>query len=228
MVMLAPTSKRPEEREFVVDSGASMHVMSKKELSSEKLDTLRRSRNPHCGAYSQWRSAYKRGSTRKRSRSTSIRDGAITGRNASCSIAWKTLRRPRMFLWVGQWSKTVVDQRREDNCMQNGQLRTSRCYRVIHQFWEQFVVIDTAGLVKYILQVQQQSEVTNQHQESGVDHPQKPETKKKDGNRDSDNRLRDPPEWLLEFTDNLEDTELHAPAHVSQDSDSERPTKVVF
>ena len=29
-VMSAPTSKRPEDREFVVDSGASMHMMSKK------------------------------------------------------------------------------------------------------------------------------------------------------------------------------------------------------
>ena len=39
-VMLAPTSKRPGVREFVVDSGASMHMMSKKELSSDELDTL--------------------------------------------------------------------------------------------------------------------------------------------------------------------------------------------
>ena len=38
--------KRPEEREFVVDPGASLHMMSKKELSSEELDTLRRSRLP--------------------------------------------------------------------------------------------------------------------------------------------------------------------------------------
>ena len=30
-VMPAPTSKSPEEREFVVDSGASVHMMSKKE-----------------------------------------------------------------------------------------------------------------------------------------------------------------------------------------------------
>ena len=42
--MLAPTSKNPEEREFVVDSGASMHMLSKKDLSSEELETLRRSR----------------------------------------------------------------------------------------------------------------------------------------------------------------------------------------
>ena len=43
--MLAPTSKSPEEREFVVDFGASMHMLSNKDLSSDELDTLRRSRN---------------------------------------------------------------------------------------------------------------------------------------------------------------------------------------
>ena len=37
--MLAPTSQRPEEREFVVDSGAS-------ELSSVEMDTIIKARNP--------------------------------------------------------------------------------------------------------------------------------------------------------------------------------------
>ena len=45
-VMLTSTSTRPEEREIVVDSGASMHMMSKKELSSEEIDTVKRSRTP--------------------------------------------------------------------------------------------------------------------------------------------------------------------------------------
>ena len=40
-VMPAPTSTRPEEREFVVDSGASMHMMSKKESSSGEMDTAK-------------------------------------------------------------------------------------------------------------------------------------------------------------------------------------------
>ena len=47
--------------------------------------------------------------------------------------------------------------------------------------------------------------------------------------RDSENssgRLRDLSEWLEEFTENLEDTEMPAPAHISHDSDSERSTKV--
>ena len=39
-----PTSQSPEQREFVVDFGASMHMLSKKDLSSDEMDTLRRSR----------------------------------------------------------------------------------------------------------------------------------------------------------------------------------------
>ena len=37
-------STNTEERMFVVDSGASMHMLSKKDLSSDDMDTLRRSR----------------------------------------------------------------------------------------------------------------------------------------------------------------------------------------
>ena len=37
--LLASTLK-PEEREFVVDSGASMHVISKKDLSDAEMDIL--------------------------------------------------------------------------------------------------------------------------------------------------------------------------------------------
>ena len=38
--------------------------------------------------------------------------------------------------------------------------------------------------------------------------------------------MLDLPEWLEEFTENLEDTEVSAPAHISFDSDSEHLTKV--
>ena len=44
--MLEPASKRPEDREFVVDSGASMHMLSKKVLNSDELETLQKSGNP--------------------------------------------------------------------------------------------------------------------------------------------------------------------------------------
>ena len=45
-VLLAASTKEPEEREFVVDSGASMHIVSKKDLNSAELETMRMSRNP--------------------------------------------------------------------------------------------------------------------------------------------------------------------------------------
>ena len=41
----ASTLKR-EEREFVVDSGASMHMISKKDLNSAEMDTLTKSCSP--------------------------------------------------------------------------------------------------------------------------------------------------------------------------------------
>ena len=36
----------PEEREFVVDSGASLHMVSKRDLNSAELETMRISKNP--------------------------------------------------------------------------------------------------------------------------------------------------------------------------------------
>ena len=41
-----PVSQNTDKRMFVVDSGASVHMLSKKDLSSDEMDTLRRSRNP--------------------------------------------------------------------------------------------------------------------------------------------------------------------------------------
>ena len=43
---LPASTLRPEEREFVVDSGASMHMISKKDLNSAEMDTLTKSYSP--------------------------------------------------------------------------------------------------------------------------------------------------------------------------------------
>ena len=42
----APPTLKPEEREFVVDSGASMHMIRKKDLSDAEMDTLSKSCSP--------------------------------------------------------------------------------------------------------------------------------------------------------------------------------------
>ena len=41
-----PQQKEPEEREFVVDSRASLHMVSKRDLNSAELKTMRTSRSP--------------------------------------------------------------------------------------------------------------------------------------------------------------------------------------
>ena len=82
------------------------------------------------GGDGQRRSANKRGNTSVRSRSWPLRDSATTRRSACYSIAWKTLRRPRIFLRVGQLSQTTVDQRGEDKLIQNEQFRTASFSRL--------------------------------------------------------------------------------------------------
>ena len=45
---------------------------------------------------------------------------------------------------------------------------------------------------------------------------------------DADDQLQGVPEWLEDFAENLKEPEILVPAQISQeDSDSERPTKVV-
>ena len=43
--LCAPSTIKPEEREFVVDSSASMHMISKKDLNSPQLETVTTSRS---------------------------------------------------------------------------------------------------------------------------------------------------------------------------------------
>ena len=57
--------------------------------------------------------------------------------------------------------------------------------------------------------------------------PKNPETILEQGQQGTaGDRLRDLPERVEEFTENLEDTEVPASANISDDSDSEHPAKV--
>ena len=45
-VLSAASTKEPEERKFVVDSGAGMHMVSKRDLNSAEFETMRTTRSP--------------------------------------------------------------------------------------------------------------------------------------------------------------------------------------
>ena len=114
-------------------------MMSKKELSSEFDGLSENVQNPCSGVDCKWRSAHPRGGTSVRSWLESVRNRATIQGNACSPIARQALRRPRILLWVGQRSKATIDQRREEDNLLDGSLRTSCRSRVIHQSWKRFV-----------------------------------------------------------------------------------------
>ena len=135
----APASKRPEEREIVVDSGASMHMMSKKDLGSDELDTLRRSKNPTVVLTAN-------------GEVHTHEEAQVFVHDLNLFVTMQLLEETpavRTLLLVGQRSKATVDQRLEEYYLQDGQFRPSCRSRVIRQFWKSFVVyIATTRLVE--------------------------------------------------------------------------------
>ena len=172
----------------------------------------------HCGAYSQWRSANKRGST------------------GSYSWHCNYLKKRLLFLSLG---KLCEDHGYSYEWVSGQKPRKGRQSYAKRDNFVPLVVpgsSTSSGSNSSSTSTLQDLSSTSPAQERSDElaprewcgsHPKtQNKNKKRDGNRDSDERLRDLPEWLEEFTDNLEDTELHAPARISQDSDLERPTKV--
>ena len=191
-VMQAPTSKSPEEREFVVDSGASMNMMSKKDLSLYELDTLRRSRNRTVVLTAN-------------GQVHTNEEAQVNVHDLNLLVIVQLLEETLAVLshgklcedhgfshgWVSSQEATV-DQRREDNGMHNRQHRTSCCCRVIHQFWKRFVGnIDIAGFVNKSSSTAKWRTTPKRLVRINTKNPNKNE--KRIGNRDSDDRLWDLP-----------------------------------
>ena len=151
-------------------------------------------------------SANQKRCTRKCSRSRPFRDGAITRRHACSSITWKALRRKRIFLRVVQRSKPRLTN--------NGKGFLCKAENVVPLFVPG--LSSSSGT---------SSSSTSPPQDSSSTSPS-PELQRSDEQAPGD-CCRELPQWLEEFTDNLEDTDTPVPAHVSQDSGSEHPTKVV-
>ena len=70
--------KSLDERMVVVDSGASMHMLRKRDVSPVDMDTLRRFRTPSTVVTANGEVQTKRGSTSICSRSWPLRDSAIS------------------------------------------------------------------------------------------------------------------------------------------------------
>ena len=111
-------------------------------------------------------------------------------------------------------SEATPDQTREEDSLQDGKFRTFFCFLDCRQILVPVRLLHRHRRTHQVHpQVQHQSEVTNPHQKTGAIHQQPKTKKKRNDSRDSGDRLRGLPKWLEEFTENLEDAEMPAPAH---------------
>ena len=131
---LPASALKPEEREFVVDSGASMHMISKKGLEfcwNGSFDEVVWSYDSHDR---QWRSADAWRGHSVCQRIGYMLDFESPREYASNLIARKALRRTRILLRVDQRSKTTPHYKRDSDTVQHGELRSERGSWFVSEF----------------------------------------------------------------------------------------------
>ena len=148
--MLAPTTKLPEVREFVVDSGASLHMLSKRDLSSDEMETLRRSRTPTVVVTANFEvQTNEEAQVDVHDRDLFVTVQLLEDTPAILSLG-KLCEEGHSYEWA---SGQKPHQRWEGILMQNGKFRTSCCSGIVVKFWYQLVFyIATAGLIKYFFE----------------------------------------------------------------------------
>ena len=126
---LASTLK-PEEREYVVDSGASMHMISKKDLSNAEMDTLTKSCSPTIVITAN-------GEVQTQEEAivyVKELDIFLTMKvleNTPTDLSLGSFAIKRVFLRMDQWSKTTSHLKRDADTVQCGELLSYCCPRPI-------------------------------------------------------------------------------------------------
>ena len=108
----APSALEPEEKEFVVDSGAAMHMISKKGFEFRWIGNRDDIKKSDDGFYSQWWSADEWRGFCLCQRIGYILDNETPRGYASSFIARKALRWTRILIRVDQRSKTTSHWKR--------------------------------------------------------------------------------------------------------------------
>ena len=114
-VLRAASTNEPEEREFVVDSGASMHMVSKRNLNSAELETMRTSRSPTTVMTANGEVQTRKEAAVFCQRIGPIRDSYASWRNSHSSFFWEPLWGSWVNPPVDQRSKTTSHQKRQEN-----------------------------------------------------------------------------------------------------------------
>ena len=114
--MLAASTINPEEREFVVDSEASMQMVSRKDLNSPKLETVRMCKNPTTVVTANGKVLTKEEAT-------------VHVRDLDLFVTVMLLEETPAFSHLENSAKItgILTIGRQTDKMQHGELRTKRC-----------------------------------------------------------------------------------------------------
>ena len=228
--LTAPFVMKPEERDFVVDSRASMHMLSSKDVNSAELETVRVSKSPMTVVTANGEVHTKEEAT------VHVKDldlfvaVKLLEDTAGCSLTRKTLPRSRTFLRVDQWPEATTHQRWQTDKVQHGELRTDRCpwfidklFKPSYTYISNISIAGSSSSCKHPASTR--SESTSGTAWASPSH-EPAENRKRNRNGDNEtvrgNPLLDLPEWLEEFTENLEDESV--PAHRDAPASSSRVT----
>ena len=119
------------EREFVVDSEASIHIIREKDLNSAEMDTLTNSCSPAIVILINGEVQT------KKQTAVNVKELELENTSAVLSLG-KLLRWKRIFLWMDQRSKITSHQKRDSDTMQHGELRSYRGSRLVNEFFLRF------------------------------------------------------------------------------------------
>ena len=234
--ILAHTSKRPEEREFVVDSGVSMHMMSKKDLSSEEIRTVKRSRNPTAVLTANGEvHTYEEAQVFVHDLNQFVRVQLLEETPAILSLGKLCKNHGYSYEWVSGQEPQLTKNDKNIIC------KTDHLVPLVVPG----LSVNSGGSSSSTT-LPQESLGPHAHLVSGnraassssscsvSERSDELATRKlgqkslSDDEKDAKDPLADVPFWSENFTDNLKVAELLAPAHSSRDSDFEHPPPKVL
>ena len=228
----ASSEAKPEEREFVVDSGASMHMLSRKDLSSVELETVRVSRMPTTVVTANGEGQTNAGATVYVKELDSFVTVALLSLEKLCEDQGYA------YEWTSGQKPQFITHDRRIQCSTENYVPI-----VVHD-----LSIDSSSSAirsapaslpqDFVIPTLRPTTTRSESMSSQVwRDPSSESTETENTNINEDNEkergdpLRDLPEWLHEFTENLVDERVpaykDAPASSSRESASRPLRKVV-
>ena len=121
---LPASTLKPEEREFVVDSGASMHMISKKDLSDDEMDTLTKSCSPTIVITANGEvQTHEEATLYVKELDIFLTMKVLENTPAVLSLGNLCDENGYSYEWI-KWSKTTSHQKRDSDTLQYGELRS--------------------------------------------------------------------------------------------------------